>query len=152
MDPIKQKRQKRQKKQKDRNPEAVTQTIPGRFFGAGGPDRPALLIRDGDLVKTYTRRGLEARVREAALGLLTLGIGPGERVSILLENGPEWIITDLAASSMGAVTVPVYTTLGTEEVAFILKDSGATHRINGRERGPGCPYHGKALGAGPGDR
>ncbi len=116
---------KKQKKQKDRNPEALTQTIPGRFFGAEGPDRPALLTRDGGLVKTYTRRDLEARVREAALGLLALGIGPGERVSILLENGPEWIITDLAASSIGAVTVPVYTTLGIEETAFILKDSGA---------------------------
>lgn len=113
------------KRQKHGSSEAIPQTIPARFFEAAPGDRPALFTREGDRIKTWTRRDLEKGVKEAALGLLTLGIAPGERVAIIHENGPEWIITDLAASSMGAVTVPVYTTLGTEEVAFILKDSGA---------------------------
>lgn len=113
------------KRQKQVSSEAIPQTIPARFFEAAQGDRPALFTREGDRIKTWTRRDLEKGVKEAALGLLTLGIAPGERVAIIHENGPEWITTDLAASSMGAVTVPVYTTLGTEEVAFILKDSGA---------------------------
>jgi hypothetical protein len=100
------------KKDIERNPEGSAGTIPGRFFLAAAGERPALLFRDGDLVKRYMRRDLETMVKEAALGLLALGICRGERVAILHENGPEWI-------------VPIYTTLGLEETAFILKDSGA---------------------------
>jgi long-chain acyl-CoA synthetase len=112
------------RREKDQSGEGAG-TIPGSFFEAVGGDRPALLTRDGNLIKTIGRRELEVRVKQTALGLLALGIAPGERVAILHENAPEWIISDLAASSTGAVTVPIYTTLGLEETAFILKDSGA---------------------------
>ncbi|MEE9614689.1 MAG: long-chain fatty acid--CoA ligase, partial [Thermodesulfobacteriota bacterium] len=76
--------------------------------------------------KTLGRGEFEEKVRDLSLGLLTLGVGRGERVAILLENSPEWIITDLAISSIGAVSVPVYTTLSPEETAFVLEDSGST--------------------------
>ncbi|MGB9071565.1 MAG: long-chain fatty acid--CoA ligase [Terriglobales bacterium] len=53
------------------------------------------------------------------------GIGKGDRVAILSENRPEWTITDFAALSLGAVTVPVYPTQTAEQTSFILNDSGA---------------------------
>ncbi|MEM0963865.1 MAG: long-chain fatty acid--CoA ligase, partial [Bacteroidota bacterium] len=50
---------------------------------------------------------------------------PGDRVAILSENRPEWAIADLAAQTIGAVTVALYTTVPASQVAFIVRDSGA---------------------------
>lgn len=60
-----------------------------------------------------------------ARALRSWGIGKGDRVAILSENRPEWTITDWAALSLGAVTVPIYSTQTTEQTSFILNDSGA---------------------------
>jgi long-chain acyl-CoA synthetase len=86
-------------------------------------------MRDGNVQRSVSRSELETRARLAALGLAALGISPGEKVAIIHDNGPGWIVADLAVSAAGAVTVPVYTTLGTDETAFILKDSGAVSVI-----------------------
>jgi long-chain acyl-CoA synthetase len=53
------------------------------------------------------------------------GIRKGDRVAILSENRPEWTTTDFAILSLGAVTVPIYSTQTAEQTAFILNDSGA---------------------------
>jgi long-chain acyl-CoA synthetase len=53
------------------------------------------------------------------------GIRKGDRVAILSENRPEWAVADFAALLLGAVVVPVYCTLTSEQTAQILKDSGA---------------------------
>jgi long-chain acyl-CoA synthetase len=53
------------------------------------------------------------------------GISKGDRVAILSENRPEWTIADFASLLIGAVVVPVYTTLTDEQTAYILQDSGA---------------------------
>ncbi len=65
------------------------------------------------------------RVRRIALGLGHLGIRAGDRVALISENRPEWSIADLAILSIGAVTVPIYTTQAVDQIQFILKDSGA---------------------------
>ena len=65
------------------------------------------------------------RVRRIALGLSHLGIRAGDRVALISENRPEWSIADLAILSIGAVTVPIYTTQAVDQIQFILKDSGA---------------------------
>jgi len=51
------------------------------------------------------------------------GIGKRDRVAILSENRPEWTITDFACQLLGVVSVPIYSTLTAEQVAFILKDA-----------------------------
>src|SRR5579863_3564408 len=48
------------------------------------------------------------------------GIHKGDRVAILSENRPEWTITDFAALSLGAVTVPIYSTQTADQTAFVL--------------------------------
>lgn len=53
------------------------------------------------------------------------GVGPGDRVAVLAENRPEWAVADLAAQALGAVNVPLYTTLPASQVAYIVRDSGA---------------------------
>jgi long-chain acyl-CoA synthetase len=61
----------------------------------------------------------------ATRALQSWGISKGDRVAILSENRPEWTITDLAALSLGAVTVPIYSTQTADQTSFILNDSGA---------------------------
>jgi long-chain acyl-CoA synthetase len=53
------------------------------------------------------------------------GIRKGDRVAILSENRPEWTTTDFAILSLGAITVPIYSTQTAEQTAFILNDCGA---------------------------
>lgn len=53
------------------------------------------------------------------------GIGKGDRVAILSENRPEWTMTDFAALSLGAISVPIYSTQTAEQTSFILNDCGA---------------------------
>jgi len=51
------------------------------------------------------------------------GIGKGDRVAILSENRPEWTTADFACQLLGIISVPIYSTLTTEQAAFILKDA-----------------------------
>jgi long-chain acyl-CoA synthetase len=57
--------------------------------------------------------------------LASWGIQKGDRIAILSENRPEWALADFGAMLLGAVTVPIYTTLTAEQSAHLLKDSGA---------------------------
>lgn len=58
-------------------------------------------------------------------GLIAAGAKPGDRIAILSENSPQWVIVDQAALGLGAVVVPLYTTSGVEETRHVLTDSGA---------------------------
>ncbi len=62
-------------------------------------------------------------------GLVALGIQPGDRVALVAENRPEWIVADLAIMGAGAVTVPAYVTNGVEDHRHILGNSGARAAI-----------------------
>jgi long-chain acyl-CoA synthetase len=64
-------------------------------------------------------------VQEIGLGLIDLGIQPGERVSILANTRPEWTYADLGATSAGTVVVPIYQTNSPEECHWVLSDSDA---------------------------
>src|SRR5579864_2903286 len=64
------------------------------------------------------------KVAQTAQTLHDWGIRKGDRVAILSENRPEWPIADLASLLLGAVTVPLYTTLTPEQTAFVLQDAG----------------------------
>ena len=58
-------------------------------------------------------------------GLIRMGIKPGDRVAILSDNSPQWVIVDQAVLGLGAVTTPMFTTSGAEEHRHVLNDSGA---------------------------
>jgi long-chain acyl-CoA synthetase len=60
-----------------------------------------------------------------ARSLQELGISKGDRVAILSENRPEWTMADFACLLIGAMVVPVYTTLTSEQTAYLLHDSGS---------------------------
>jgi long-chain acyl-CoA synthetase len=60
------------------------------------------------------------RVRDFAHGLAQLGVRPGEVVAVLGDNRPEWLISELAAQSLGACVVGIYPTSVGEEIVHIL--------------------------------
>jgi long-chain acyl-CoA synthetase len=64
-------------------------------------------------------------VQDIGLGLIDLGIRAGERLCILSNTRPEWSYTDMAATSAGAVVVPIYQTNSAEECLWVISDSGA---------------------------
>ncbi len=63
------------------------------------------------------------RARSVGLGLYSLGIKKGNMVAILSENRLEWVYTDMGTLGLGAVVVPIYTTLVAEEIKFIVENS-----------------------------
>ncbi len=65
------------------------------------------------------------QIRCAALGLISLGVQAGDRVSIFSATCYEWAILDLAILSVGAVTVPIYETSSAEQVRWVLQNSEA---------------------------
>lgn len=66
-----------------------------------------------------------ARMRRIALGLYALGVRQGDRVAILSESRPEWVLADGGCLFAGACDVPIYPTLMPPQVRYILRDSGA---------------------------
>jgi long-chain acyl-CoA synthetase len=79
-----------------------------------------------------------AEVRQQVIALATslrsIGLEPGDRVCLVSENRPEWLISDLAIMAAGCVTVPTYTTNTRRDHAHILGNSGARAVIVSNER------------------
>ncbi|MCD9622298.1 AMP-dependent synthetase/ligase [Rhabdothermincola salaria] len=87
-----------------------------------GP-RPALRRRVGDGWETLTWDEYARTVRRLGAGLVDLGLEAGDRVGILSSNRREWHLADLAVLSVGAVTVPVYPTNSSSQVAYVVGHS-----------------------------
>ncbi len=68
---------------------------------------------------------LYRNVGGVARTLQSWGVSKLDRVAILSENRPEWAIADFATLLLGAVTVPIYSTLTGQQTAYLLQDSGA---------------------------
>ncbi|GAA1413408.1 AMP-dependent synthetase/ligase [Catellatospora coxensis] len=66
-----------------------------------------------------------AEVVALARGLVAAGVQPGDRVALMSRTRFEWTLIDYAIWACGAVTVPIYETSSTEQVQWILADSGA---------------------------
>ena len=76
----------------------------------------------GTWVGITHREALE-RVQAISLGLRALGIQPGDKVSIVSENRPEWALADYACLTARATDVPIYPTLTAKQTEYILRDS-----------------------------
>jgi long-chain acyl-CoA synthetase len=85
----------------------------------------ALQVKTGGAYRSISHTEVADRVRHAARGLSSLGVRRGERVAILSENRPEWAVADFACLTIGLTDVPIYPTLPADQIAYMLKDSGA---------------------------
>ena len=75
---------------------------------------------------TLTWSQVAERVKNVACGLLSHGVGKGDRVAILAATQPDWVIVDLAILDAGAATTTVYTSNTPDECEHILSDSEST--------------------------
>jgi len=101
------------------------ETIAHRILEKGAERGPAAAyaVRDGDRWVTTSWAEYVAQIRDAAKGLIALGVEPSTSVSILGTNQPEWVIFDVAAMAVGAIPAGIYPTNTPEECAYIINHS-----------------------------
>ena len=87
--------------------------------------RPFLKDKHQKAWRAHSWTSLNDRIKRLRSGLTRIGIEPGDRIAILAENGPHWVVFDLAVLGLGAVVVPLYITSGPEETRHVIADSGA---------------------------
>ena len=88
-------------------------------------DPRVMMVRESGGWIPISSRELQQKVGGVSRALAGWGISKGDRVAILSENRAEWTVADFACLLLGAVVVPIYTTLTAEQTAYILRDSGA---------------------------
>ena len=105
--------------------------LPAMFFEQAGKlaDKPFLWTKRDGVFQPMAWREVEAAVKALSVGLRGLGVKPGDRVVLVSENRPEWLIADVAILAAGAITVPAYVTNTTADHAHILNNSGAVGAI-----------------------
>ena len=92
-------------------------------------DKPLLWAKRHNAWQSWSWKQAEAELRRVAGGLVAQGIKPGDRVALVAENRPEWVIADLAIMAAGAVAVPAYTTNTVEDHRHILGNAGCAGAI-----------------------
>ena len=88
-------------------------------------DAPFLWAKQGGEWRSTSWAEAADRVARLAAALKRIGLERGDRVMLVSENRPEWLITDLAIMAAGCITVPTYTTNTERDHQHILDDSGA---------------------------
>jgi long-chain acyl-CoA synthetase len=87
-----------------------------------GP-RPALRYRRHGLYRDFTWADYRADALAGASALVQAGVAPGDRVGLLAENRPEWLVADLAILTAGAVNVSPHAPLTARQVHYQLADA-----------------------------
>lgn len=109
-------------------------------------DQPAVVSeREDGSTSTTTYAELALAVRKFAAGLLSLGLSRGDRIGLLMPMGLEAVVSFLAISYIGAITVPLFTGFGTDAVVARLSIAGARGLI----APAGFTRRGRRIGLGP---
>lgn len=111
----------------NKGPENNWTTLPGMFFTQAERYGAKPFLWEKKAERWIALSWEETAVQVAKLGeaLKALGVTPGDRVALLSENRPEWVISDLAIMAIGAIAVPLYTTNTTADHLHVLENSGA---------------------------
>ena len=73
--------------------------------------------------KTFSSQDFKNIVDDISYGLMAKGVGKNDKVAIISNNRPEWNFADLGILQTGAVDVPIYPTISSHDLKFILEDS-----------------------------
>ncbi len=106
-------------------------SLPEMFFAQAArlAERPFLWRKVDGAFRPLSWRQTAGTVNRLARGLTALGLQPGERVALVAENRPEWLIADHAIMAAGGITVPTFTTHTTADHKHVLTHSGAVGAI-----------------------
>jgi long-chain acyl-CoA synthetase len=96
-----------------------------QYWAKERPDAVALRQKEFGVWKRVTWAEYERQARWFGLGLLQLGLEPGQSVAVLSENRMEWVFAELGAAMVGAITAGVYPTSPAPEVEYLLALSEA---------------------------
>jgi long-chain acyl-CoA synthetase len=95
---------------------------------------------------SYSTREFYERTRHLALGLVDIGVKPGDTVGLIAPSSPEWVMIDLAVQIAGGITVPIFTRISPESFTHEIKDSGMKLLLVGEpEEIPMAREHGNGL-------
>ena len=89
------------------------------------PDGVALRQKEHGVWKPVTWAQYDQRSRWFGLGLLQLGLQPGQKLALLSENRAEWVVAQMGTAMVGGITAGVYATSPANEVAYLLALSEA---------------------------
>jgi long-chain acyl-CoA synthetase len=89
------------------------------------PKKDALGAKvNGEWVTTSIQEMLD-QANQMSRALLKAGIKPGDKISLISNNRPEWVIMDCAILQIGAIDVPMYPTIPEEDYKYIFNDAGS---------------------------
>ena len=108
-------------------PAAPPLGLPGQLWLQAQHRGDAVALREKEfgIWQSLTWAEYLDRVRDFALGLRALGVDRGDRVAIVGDNRPEWVIAELAAQSIGVLPIGLYQDAVATEVEYLLTESGA---------------------------
>lgn len=95
------------------------------------PDYPYLYRKEKGTWVSYTYRDVLEKVDAITAYFMSLGLAKGDRVSMILENCPEYYMIDQSLQKLGLVNVSIYPTLTAEETQFVLTNAGSKFLIVG---------------------
>jgi len=116
------------KHHQDRTWAIYRKTVPQLFLerAAVRPAAVALRYKDFGLYQEVTWSRYRDEVEACALGLIALGVEPGDRIAIMGDPCFEYFVADMAGLAVGAITYGIYTTCSSAEVRHQLENAGAT--------------------------
>ena len=89
------------------------------------PDKDILYYKHAGRYHGIKFREFLQKVEYFSLGIESLGFNQGDKLALLSENRPQWMIADLGVISTGGIDVPLYTSLTTSQIEYIINDSGS---------------------------
>jgi long-chain acyl-CoA synthetase len=98
---------------------------------AGSPAgrRTALRYKDRGIWQEFTWADYQVHARAFGLGLLALGLQPGEKVAILSDNRPEWLYAEMGTLAVGGIVVGVYQDAIAREIGQVIDHADATYVV-----------------------
>jgi long-chain acyl-CoA synthetase len=112
----------------ERYEELRNKTIPGLLLerAASSPDRIAYRAKKLGVYREVTWRAFREKVGSCAMGLERLGLKHGDRLALMGDPCEEYVISELAAQALGALTYGIYPTSSQKEVRYLMNDGGAS--------------------------
>jgi long-chain acyl-CoA synthetase len=87
------------------------------------PQEVCLSHKVGNQWKSYSTKQMIGVSSRIALGMLASGVKKGDKIGLISESRPEWNFVDLACQLIGAVSVPMYPSLGSKDYLYIFKQA-----------------------------
>jgi len=112
--------------------EPVLDTLPKRLREKAmrlGDSKMAMRVKDRGIWQHYTWKDYYEKVQDLCLGMVSLGLEPDHKVSILGENKPEWFWAELASQAAGATAVGIFTDCISSEVKYFVEHSDSTFAV-----------------------